>query len=120
MEPEIIIEREVVLEEFGILGKILPTPGHTPGSLSVILESGEAFVGDLAVNAFPMGMGLGIPALAETVREIPLSWEKILSAGATLIYPAHGKPFSVNRLREKLSEVRNQRSGCQVADRRNR
>lgn len=106
VEPEIIIERELSLKEFGIPGKIIPTPGHTPGSVSVILESGEAFVGDLVVNSFPMGMGLGIPAVAENVQDIYLSWEKVLSAGATMIYPAHGKPFPADHLTKKLQGFR--------------
>jgi len=104
VEPEVIIEGELSLEEFGIRGNIIPTPGHTPGSVSVVLENGEAFVGDLAVNAFPMGMGLGIPAVAESVRDIYLSWEKLLSAGATMIYPAHGTPFPADKLRKKLQQ----------------
>jgi len=108
VEPEIIIEGERSLKEFGIPGKIIPTPGHTPGSLSVILDSGEAFVGDLAVNSWPLEMGLGIPALAENVSEIYKSWEKLLSAGATTIYPAHGKPFPAELLRKKLPGISDQ------------
>ena len=74
--------------------------------MSVILETGEAFVGDLAVNAFPMKIGLEIPALAENIQEIYVSWEKLLSAGATMIYPAHGTPFPVDHLERQLSGVR--------------
>jgi len=37
------------LHEFGIPGSIIHTPGHSPGSVSVLLETGEAFVGDLAM-----------------------------------------------------------------------
>jgi len=111
VEPEIVLEGELSLEEFGIRGKIIPTPGHTPGSVSVLLENGEAFVGDLVVNAFPMSMGLGIPAVAENVREIYASWEKILSAGARIIYPAHGKPFPADHLNRKLPAVGGQLSG---------
>jgi glyoxylase-like metal-dependent hydrolase (beta-lactamase superfamily II) len=106
VEPDIIIDQEVPLHEFGISGKILPTPGHTPGSVSVVLDSGEAFVGDLAVNAFPLGIRLGIPSLAENVQEILKSWEKLLSAGAKMIFPAHGDPFPADRLRERLSGSR--------------
>lgn len=108
IEPEIIIDGEFSLEEFGITGRIIPTPGHTAGSVSVILERGETFVGDLVVNAFPFAMGLGIPAIAENVQDIYVSWQKLLSAGATTIYPSHGKPFPADRLKRKLSGVRDQ------------
>jgi len=115
IEPDIVIERPFSLREFKIPGRLVPTPGHTPGSVSVVLDSGEAFVGDLAVNSWPLKMGLGIPSLAEDIHQIYASWEKILLAGATVIYPAHGKPFPAERLKEQLSGIRDQRSGiaCQ-------
>ncbi len=106
VEPDIIIEEEVSLQEFGVSGKIRPTPGHTPGSVSVVLDSGDALVGDLAVNAFPLGMGLGMPSLAENVREILKNWEMLLSAGSKTIFPAHGDPFPADRLKKKLSGIR--------------
>ena len=102
VEPDMVIEKEQALDPFGIRGRIVPTPGHTSGSLSVILESGEAFVGDLAANSLPLGLTQGAPALAENIGEIYSSWERILSAGATTIYPAHGKPFPAHRLAKKM------------------
>ncbi|OYV72543.1 MAG: hypothetical protein B7Z74_05385, partial [Deltaproteobacteria bacterium 21-66-5] len=41
------------LAAFGVAGWVIPTPGHTAGSVSVLLPGGEAFVGDLAMNGFP-------------------------------------------------------------------
>jgi len=46
--------------------RVLPTPGHTAGSLTVINASGQAFVGDLAVNYLPGGRGPFWPPLGET------------------------------------------------------
>lgn len=106
VEPEIEITEPLGLAQYGITGRIIPTPGHTAGSLSVVLEEGQAFVGDLAVNSLPLGLGLGVPALAENVGEIFGSWERLLSAGATTIYPAHGKPFPADCLRKKLERIK--------------
>ena len=64
VEPDILISEDYSLESFGIPGKILPTQGHTEGSLSVLLESGEAFVGDLAANYLPFGLGPILPPFA--------------------------------------------------------
>ncbi len=111
VEPDILIEDDCSLREFGIPARVLRTPGHTGGSVSVILEAGEAFVGDLAVNAFPLNFGLGVPAVGENLQKIYQSWEKILSAGATTIYPAHGRPFPADRLERKLSGFRGQSPG---------
>jgi glyoxylase-like metal-dependent hydrolase (beta-lactamase superfamily II) len=38
-------DEEVSLAEYGIPGKVVYTPGHSSGSVSVLLETGEAFVG---------------------------------------------------------------------------
>jgi hydroxyacylglutathione hydrolase len=35
--PDILIDEEMNLEDFGIKGKAIFTPGHTPGSISVVL-----------------------------------------------------------------------------------
>ena len=35
------------METNGIHGKAHYTPGHTSGSMSILLDSGEAFVGDI-------------------------------------------------------------------------
>lgn len=40
-------ESRVFLGTLGIPGEIIHTPGHSPDSVSLILDSGEAFVGDL-------------------------------------------------------------------------
>ena len=46
LEPDILVGEKLGLSEYGIPGYVLHTPGHTSGSLSVILENGAAFVGD--------------------------------------------------------------------------
>jgi glyoxylase-like metal-dependent hydrolase (beta-lactamase superfamily II) len=40
------------LSAFGIEGTVIPTPGHTEGSISVILPRGEAIAGDLLMGGF--------------------------------------------------------------------
>ncbi len=101
VQPEIILEDRFAIDRFGVSGCVIWTPGHTRGSVSLVLKGGEAFVGDLAVNVFPLEVGLGVPAVGESREGIFKSWGKLISAGATRIYPAHGKPFSADRLKEK-------------------
>jgi hydroxyacylglutathione hydrolase len=91
------------LEEYGVPGKIIHTPGHSAGSVSVILETGEAFVGDLAMNQFPLGLGPGLPIFAEDIQTVKESWKLLLEEGAETVFPAHGKPFSVGSLFQALS-----------------
>ncbi len=90
------------LEPFGISGRVLHTPGHTRGSMSVLLDTGDAFVGDLAMNGLPMRLGPGMPSLGYDPNTVKTSWRLLLDSGAKKIYPAHGKPFEADVLRKKL------------------
>ena len=47
------------LDPWGVEGEIIHTPGHSSGSMSLVLNSGEALVGDLAMNGPPMRLGAG-------------------------------------------------------------
>jgi glyoxylase-like metal-dependent hydrolase (beta-lactamase superfamily II) len=98
----VLEDRDISLEKYGIPGRIIHTPGHSMGSVSVLSDTGDAFVGDLAMNGFPLRFGPGLPVLAEDMRKVGQSWKKLLDAGAETIYPAHGKPFSADIIRMAL------------------
>lgn len=70
-----------VLEGIGIPGEILPTPGHTDDSVSLLLDNGAAFTGDLTP---PDG------AWGEAGEVVLASWKLLHERGARMIYPAHG------------------------------
>ena len=91
------------LAVYGIPGKVLHTPGHSAGSVSVLLDSGEAFVGDLAMNGFPLRLTPGFPIFAEDMATLRESWRLLLAQGARMIYPAHGKPFEADIMRKALA-----------------
>ncbi len=90
------------LRGYGLAGHVLHTPGHSPGSVTVLLESGEAFVGDLAMNGFPLRRRPGLPIIAEDPEAVIRSWHRLLDAGARTIYPAHGRPFPADVMRNAI------------------
>ena len=96
-------DEEISLVEYGIPGKVIHTPGHSWGSVSVLLDSGEAFVGDLAMNMFPMRLNPGLPIFADNVQIVKNSWRTLMDMGTKIVYPAHGKPFPVEILRKDLT-----------------
>ncbi len=92
----------ISLEEYGIPGVVMSTPGHSPGSVSVLLESGEAFVGDLAMNRFPLRLTPGFPIFADDPEQVVQSWRRLLQRDIRTIFPAHGKPFPADVMRAAL------------------
>lgn len=95
-------DEELSLARYGIPGKIIHTPGHSMGSVSVSLETGAAFVGDLAMGEFPLRLSPGLPIMAEDMQKVRESWRVLLDAGTQTIYPAHGKPFPADIMRKAL------------------
>ena len=91
------------LAPFGFRGRVVSTPGHSRGSVSVLLEDGNAFVGDLAANGLPMRWGPGMPAFGDDPEVIRASWRRLLDLGARQIYPAHGAAFPAHALRRTLT-----------------
>jgi glyoxylase-like metal-dependent hydrolase (beta-lactamase superfamily II) len=98
-EPDIVIDDDGLdLEPYGVSGHVVHTPGHSPGSVSVVLSGGEAFVGDLAMNGPPMCLKPSFGIFAHQPEQVPASWRKLLGLGVRTVYPAHGRPFPAARL----------------------
>jgi hydroxyacylglutathione hydrolase len=98
----LITDNEFPLYDYGIDGKILHTPGHTQGSLSVLLDTGEAFVGCLAHNGLPFRINPGLPIYAQDINKVKESWKLLINRGAKLVFPGHGNPFPVEIIRREL------------------
>jgi len=94
---------ELSLADYGIAGRIVHTPGHTAGSISVLLDSGAALVGDMAMNSLPMRLSPGLAVFAEDLAQLKASWRMLLSRNIQTIYPSHGGPFDPEVMRRAVS-----------------
>ena len=99
----VLDDNDFSLKKYGLQGKIVYTPGHTYGSISVILDSGEAFVGCLAHNRLPFGFRPKLPIYAKDLELLKESWIKVINMGATTIYPGHGNPFPLEKITKYLN-----------------
>ena len=72
-------ESRPTLAAIGIGGQVVHTPGHSDHCVSLLLDSGEAFTGDLTAEMFSGGDDM-----------VRASWDKLRQLGATTIYPGHG------------------------------
>ncbi len=80
-------ESRAVLAEVGLAGEVLATPGHSEDSVSLLLDDGSVFTGDLTP---PQVIGDD-----EAGRVAAGSWRVLRERGATQVYPGHGpvRPF---------------------------
>jgi len=74
-------ESRALLSQIGIPGEILPTPGHSDDSVSLLLEDGSVFTGDLTPLEY---------AWEEAGEVVKASWRLLKEMGAKRVYPAHG------------------------------
>jgi ribonuclease/clavin/mitogillin len=74
-------ESRRVLDQIGISGEVLPTPGHSSDSVSLLLDDGAAFTGDLAPPGF---------AMEDDAAAVAASGRLLRERGAARIYPGHG------------------------------
>jgi ribonuclease/clavin/mitogillin len=74
-------DSRVFLAKLGIRGEIVHTPGHSEDSVSLLLDSGEVFTGDLTMPNM----------IAEENEDLVLhSWRTLKVKGATRVYGGHG------------------------------
>jgi len=99
--PDITISKRFNLQAYGIDGYVLPTPGHTAGSLSVVIEKNHAVVGDTLFNIFKHSC---YPPYANDQTRLLRSWKALLETGCEHFYPGHGKPFTRERLQKTYVE----------------
>jgi glyoxylase-like metal-dependent hydrolase (beta-lactamase superfamily II) len=89
-EPDILVLDGMDLGEYGIAGRVIATPGHTPGSVSALLSSGDAFTGDLIMPKIPSGRP-GMPFWADDPEQVKESVRKLMACHPARIYPGHGR-----------------------------
>lgn len=82
-----------ILRSIGIEGEILETPGHSDDSVSLLLDGGDAFTGDLTRPDL---------ATKEQAAAVAASWRTLMARGAATFYPAHGGPFAASVIGEML------------------
>jgi len=113
-EADIVLDDDPLdLAPFGVDGRLEPTPGHTPGSLSVLMPDGAALVGDMLAGGLLLG---GIawhgrakqPPFEEEPHVVAHEIHRLVEAGAKTFYLGHGGPVSAAEARRhahRLGEI---------------
>ena len=97
-------DEESVLEEVGLDGSIMWTPGHTKGSISLYLNKSKiAIIGDLLRSKRGK---LVEPMFMENIPQTEASVQRLLELGPMLLCPGHGKPLPGSSVRLKKRTVK--------------
>jgi glyoxylase-like metal-dependent hydrolase (beta-lactamase superfamily II) len=102
VKAEVLVEEELRLNDFGVEGRLIHTPGHTPGSLTVALDNGEVIVGDMfSGKKAGDGYKAVLPIFATDMDKLKESLKKIVTLAPKNIYNSHGVTIDVSAV-EKL------------------
>ena len=83
MEDMVVVTEEesrAFLKSVGLDGQLLWTPGHSSDSVTLVLDSGDAFIGDLIHYEY-------LPMYDDEV--LRASWKKVRAAGGRRVYSGH-------------------------------
>jgi glyoxylase-like metal-dependent hydrolase (beta-lactamase superfamily II) len=75
------------ISNYGFNAYLMHTPGHTQGSISLIIENEIALVGDTMFGVFPWTV---FPPFASDQSLMVNSWGKLLKTKCKVFIPSHG------------------------------
>ncbi|GAB4301672.1 MAG: MBL fold metallo-hydrolase [Marinilabiliales bacterium] len=104
IEPDLIIDDEYHLHDFGKNTTIFPTPGHTSGSISLIIDDEIALTGD---TMFGVPKNNIYPPFADYPDMIIENWKFFLNTNCQLFLSGHGKPITREKLKENYLKIIN-------------
>jgi glyoxylase-like metal-dependent hydrolase (beta-lactamase superfamily II) len=79
VKADVVVTGDISLVSYGIEARVITTPGHTVGSLSVLASNGDCATGDFLASLYTADRA----SMAGTLK-------KLADGGAKCFYPAHG------------------------------
>ncbi|MHB8392263.1 MAG: MBL fold metallo-hydrolase [Acidobacteriaceae bacterium] len=111
--PDILLPKDETLnlERFGVSGVARHTPGHTAGSISVQLASGDALVGDLVASGIMLD---GIvrtthairPPFEDNPHTVAIELQRLVDSGMQRFYMGHGGPLIADEVHRHAQTLR--------------
>ncbi len=94
---DILVDDALDLFPYGVAAQVIFTPGHTPGSLSILTEDHQAIVGDLCGGGWPLGQFQpGNPRYhywASSMEAVHASLKRVFASQPAQIHVGHGGPL---------------------------
>jgi glyoxylase-like metal-dependent hydrolase (beta-lactamase superfamily II) len=106
LHPQIVLTGEYRLDDHGVEARIIPTPGHTAGSVSVLLDQGDLIAGDMIAGG-PLGRlrhRPSYPPFHDDPAQALKSLQAALRLGPHTLHVGHGGPLLARRVQRWLDE----------------
>jgi glyoxylase-like metal-dependent hydrolase (beta-lactamase superfamily II) len=100
-DPDILVGEKLDLDIFGLNSHIIHSPGHSKGSMSIIIDDEIALVGDTLFCVFGNSI---FPPFADDAEIMIENWKKLLETGCKLFLPGHGKLISRELLEKQYAK----------------
>ncbi|MEA4926913.1 MAG: MBL fold metallo-hydrolase [Syntrophomonadaceae bacterium] len=91
VDGDIEVASRLDLNPWGYNAYIIHTPGHTRGSMSLIIDDEIALVGDAMVGEIKNSI---FQPFADDIGEAVRSWQRLLDTNCSTYLPAHGGAIS--------------------------
>jgi len=107
-EPDIMIEKEMSLNDYGVDANVIFTPGHTKGSVSVLYNN-EAIIGDVLMGGWAGGAILGSRPnyhyFIDDIEQVHASLKKILGFKPQKLHVGHGGHLKFEDVHRQFSAM---------------
>jgi glyoxylase-like metal-dependent hydrolase (beta-lactamase superfamily II) len=100
--PDFLIDGPFDLKPYGIDGTVIPVPGHTPGSLAVVLADGDAIVGDMLRGGTIFSHSPTRHYFHDDCKAAESHIAPLVDAGTKRFFVGHGGPLDAARAKVKL------------------
>jgi glyoxylase-like metal-dependent hydrolase (beta-lactamase superfamily II) len=102
-EPDILLDEGKRLDEYGAAGRVLYTPGHSPGSLSFLFDNGECIAGDLIAGGFVRQNKPDYSFFIDDREETHRSLARLLGQSPQRLHFGHGQPADATSVRRRFA-----------------
>ena len=104
--PDVVFGHTLSLHVFGAEGTVVHTPGHTIGSATVVLPTGDAIIGDLLMGGWLGGRLLPRRPTRHYLAEVPQRVARSLALlnrlGVQRLHPGTGDVLQMDEVRELI------------------
>jgi glyoxylase-like metal-dependent hydrolase (beta-lactamase superfamily II) len=92
--PDFTVDEGYDFSEYGFDARVLHIPGHSRGSIGILTADGNLFCGDLLWNR----KRPTTHSIVDDRSELMASVKRLKDMRIKMVYPGHGKPFTMDSL----------------------